>query len=296
MLEKTQRTFGFIFRHPLAKRNKTRAITELLFWQLQTSINPSKYYKKDFASKLKVLVTKGQTGMTGNLYAGLHEFPDMGFLLHFLRSEDLFVDAGANVGSYTLLASGIIGSKTIAFEPVPSTFTNLDNNIRLNKLGDLVQAYNKGLSSEKGILKFSSANDTTNHVLKDSTDVNALEVEVCTLDEILNSKCPSLIKLDVEGFETEVLKGSNSTLRNPVLKAIIIELNGSGDRYGYKDEDIHNSLVQLGFQPADYDPFARTIHFKESYGETNTIYIRNSEFVLQRLKSAELLNIFGISF
>jgi len=44
----------------------------------------------------KFLVKTGETGLTGNIYTGLHEFPDMGFLLHFLRAEDLFVDIGAN--------------------------------------------------------------------------------------------------------------------------------------------------------------------------------------------------------
>lgn len=127
--------------------------------------------------------------MTGNLYAGLHEFSDMGFLLHFLRSGDIFVDAGANVGSYTLLAAGITGSKAIAFEPVPSTFNVLKENIELNELGHLVGAYNKGLSSKSGILTFSSSNDTTNHVVKDGAEINVVEVDVCSLDDVLNSDC-----------------------------------------------------------------------------------------------------------
>jgi hypothetical protein len=43
--------------------------------------------------------------MSGNIYAGLHEFGDMAFVLHFLRAGDLFADVGANIGSYTVLAS-----------------------------------------------------------------------------------------------------------------------------------------------------------------------------------------------
>jgi thymidylate synthase len=62
------------------------------------------------------------TGATGNIYAGLHEFEDMAFLLHLLRSEDMFADVGSNIGSYTILASGVVGAKSVAFEPVPSTY------------------------------------------------------------------------------------------------------------------------------------------------------------------------------
>ncbi|MEJ7626598.1 MAG: FkbM family methyltransferase [Ferruginibacter sp.] len=80
-------------------------------------------------------------GATGNIYMGLHEFPDMGFLLHFLRSEDLFFDIGSNIGSYTILASGQVGAKTFAFEPVPSTFSALHKNILANNLESIVRAF-----------------------------------------------------------------------------------------------------------------------------------------------------------
>ena len=71
------------------------------------------------------------TGATGNIYAGLHEFADMAFTLHFLRPDDLFMDVGANVGSYTLLASGVCKARTISFEPYPETMAALRRNIDL---------------------------------------------------------------------------------------------------------------------------------------------------------------------
>lgn len=45
-------------------------------------------------------------GATGNVYVGLHEFESMGFVLHVLRSSSAFIDVGANVGAYTVLAAG----------------------------------------------------------------------------------------------------------------------------------------------------------------------------------------------
>lgn len=296
MLTKIKRTFGFILTHKLAERNKLKALNELFKWQIQTAFSEKKLFKKKFATVLTVLVNKGQTGMTGNLYTGLHEFEDMGFLLHFLRPQDLFADAGANVGSYSLLASGVAGARTIAFEPVPSTFKSLEKNIKINNLSDLVQLYNIGLSSEKGTLTFSSLHDTTNHVVTNPNIPNTISVPVDTLDDVCINDFPSLLKIDVEGFETEVLKGARSILSNAILKAIIIELNGSGNRYGYNELDIHNKLLELGFKASDYDPLERTIRFKEHFGSSNTIYIRDKNFVESRINTAAKRDIFGVTF
>ena len=68
---------------------------------------------------------KGDTGLSGNYYVGLHEFRDMAFASHLLRKGDLFVDIGANLGSYSLIASGVCGARSIAFEPVPCTYDRL---------------------------------------------------------------------------------------------------------------------------------------------------------------------------
>jgi len=51
----------------------------------------------------------GETGVTGNIYTGLHEFSSMGYLLHVLREGDLFVDVGANVG--LLYHTGLCGQR-----------------------------------------------------------------------------------------------------------------------------------------------------------------------------------------
>ncbi len=234
--------------------------------------------------------------MTGNLYAGLHEFEDMAFLLHFLRPDDVFIDAGANVGSYSLLASGIVGSQSIAFEPLPTTFNNLINNINLNGLSNLVMAHNIGLSSGNGFLKFSADYDTTNHVLQAESDNNSIEVPVSTLDNQVDPLSNSLLKIDVEGYETEVLKGGKTLLSSPNLKAIIIELNGSGNRYGFDDRLIHQDLVNTGFSPACYDPFSRVLKIQESYGDKNTIYVKDIDFINKRIESSKKYKIFGVEF
>jgi predicted RNA methylase len=76
-------------------------------------------------------------GATANMSIGLSEFADMMLALHFLRKGDLFVDVGANVGSYAVLASGVCRATTWAFEPDPNTVRSLKRNLAINNLNDL---------------------------------------------------------------------------------------------------------------------------------------------------------------
>src|SRR6478736_3899938 len=137
--------------HPLNENQKASAVLRFLSWQLRSRIS-SKPYLHSFIGDTKLIVKKGMTGATGNIYNGLHEFHDMAFLLHYLREDDLFVDVGANTGVYTVLASGHIKSKTIAVEPIPSTFHHMLNNINVNRINDKVDALNIGLGGADGKL------------------------------------------------------------------------------------------------------------------------------------------------
>jgi FkbM family methyltransferase len=295
LVGKIKRTFGFIFNHPLGKRHPVKALIRFIWWQIQSSLRPSQFIVKPYLSGTNFYARKGLTGITGNIYTGLHEFNDMAFLLHFLRPDDVFFDIGANVGSYTLLASGICKAKTIAIEASANTAAITNKNISLNKLQDQATLINAAAGAEAGILTFSKNEDTTNHIISpdetQNTDVET--VKVITIDSLTVNDNPALIKIDVEGFETEVLKGMHNTLKQESLKAMIIELNGSGIRYGFNEEDIHQLLLTNGFKPYQYDPFNRNLNLMPSFGSYNTIYCRDAEFINHRLKNAKGFKIMG---
>jgi len=84
-----------------------------IYWQIQSRTAGPALIIKPFIGKVRFYAKKALTGITGNIYTGLHEFTDMTFLLHFLRAGDVFFDIGANVSSYTLLASGINRAKVL---------------------------------------------------------------------------------------------------------------------------------------------------------------------------------------
>ena len=82
--------------HPLNNSNKIAAIIRFMKWQVGSRLVPGEVIYK-WVNDSKIVARSGETGVTGNVYCGLHEFADMAFLLHVLRKDDLFVDIGANV-------------------------------------------------------------------------------------------------------------------------------------------------------------------------------------------------------
>ena len=117
MIKSFLRTWQFINKHPLASRNRSLAIANWLRWQISSSILKMPVIFP-WIGQSKLVSERGMTGATGNIYAGLHEFVDMAFCLHLLRSGDLFVDVGANIGSYTVLASKVAGANSVTLEPI----------------------------------------------------------------------------------------------------------------------------------------------------------------------------------
>ncbi len=279
----------FVTDHPLNAGRRFDALGRFTRWQIGSRMLPGTAVAVPFVNQSRLLITPGMTGATGNIYTGLHEFEDMGFLLHVLREDDLFVDIGANVGSYTVLAGAAIGAHCVSVEPLPATYEHLLDNIYLNRMPDRVTALNIGLGREEGTLRFSSGYDTMNHVLaEDETGVPATEVPVRRLDTVVGQAQPAVLKIDVEGFETEVILGGEATLAQSSLLAVIMELNGSGRRYGYEEAVIHQTMLDHGFQTFSYRPLTRDLIALDSTNTNsgNTLYLKNVEQVVERVKSA----------
>jgi len=267
-----------------------------LFWQCASRLAPGPI-AVNFVDNTRLLVYPGMTGATGNIYTGLHEFQDMSFVLHLLRSDDIFVDVGANIGAYTILAGGVIGAHCIAIEPIPETFQHLIENINLNQIWRAVNPINMGISHAEGILKFSSDKDTMNHVITDnqSPSCSVVNVKVVSLDNIIGDLNPRLIKIDVEGFETNIISGASMTLSRPSLDAVIIELSGYGNRYGYDDIAVKKNISDYGFKPFSYLPFERTLEplSEKPRHQHNTLYVRNVDSVRQKIATAPPFYVHG---
>lgn len=292
------RTCQYIANHPMNERRRTQALLTFLRWQIGTRIlrQPVIF---EWLLNVRVILQRGDKGMTQNLYCGLHDFHDMAYLLHILTEQDLFIDIGANVGSYTLLASGAKRARTYCFEPIPSTYTRLLDNLAINNLDSLVTALNLGLSDHEDEILFTTHHDSGNHVLTEADAHEAsVAVKVRTLDSILPAESPSMMKIDVEGYETKVLQGAKETLAKPSLHSVIMEFSGDSNRYGFDENNLLQMMLNYEFAPYRYDPFTRTLlpltGRNDSHG--NTLFLRNATAIQEKLSRAPRITVGSTSF
>ena len=166
-----------------------------------------------------------------------------------LRAGDTFVDVGANVGYFSLLASAIVGpiGTVLAFEPNPVTFQSLAHNIELNRCTN-VKAIPVGLANEVGVARFytdrSGNSGAASLAAGPYRDLETTEIRLDTLDRVLSALLPppTMIKIDIEGAEVLALRGALGILREykPVILCEVSEW--SLERMGTSKE----TLFDLG--------------------------------------------------
>lgn len=240
----------------------------------------------EFPNQTRLLVAPKMKGAAHYIAPRLCEFEDMAFVMHFLRPGERFADVGANIGVFTVLAAGVAKAKAICFEPSPGTFEILSRNIQLNGLQNDVKLINAAVGRQTGITRFSDGLGTENHVAITIESQNSINIPMTTLDHELASCPPVLVKVDVEGFETEVFGGAETILQNPVLQAIIVERVNSGNRYGYDEEKLHAQIRNFGFSPYSYEPFERKVLALKNESRGNIIYLRDLKSANERLSIA----------
>ena len=285
-------TFTFIWNHPISSANRYAAFSRYVRWQVGTRLLMAPVVMP-FVESTRLVCERSMTGATGNIYCGLHEFGDMGFLLHFLRPGDLFVDVGANIGSFSMLASGVVGARSVALEPVPSTFVSLKRNIAINGLEKLVDPLCVAAGAGPSTVRFSIDREAENLATDESYAGRTADVQVVALDEVAKISSPALLKVDVEGFEGDVLKGASKRLRSNALNAVLLEADS---------EAIRSVMGEAGFTRASYSPFSRRLERTDatrpaSVDETvNHLWVRDFDFVEQRCRTGKRVTVHGTTF
>lgn len=171
------------------------------------------------------------------------------------KRGDTVVDAGANIGSFTVKAAEAVGrtGKVIAIEPEANNLKLLQRNIEANGLRNVV-IVPKGVWSTKDELKLSLSRQTMGHSFYrkhyyETDRANEIEdVEVDTLDNMLRESGITrvdFIKMDIEGAEIEALKGMDEVLRSDVKLAIEVRHIVDGKR---TDKTIIPQLREKGFE------------------------------------------------
>lgn len=289
------RHFGWVMRHPLNRDRPFATLGRYLGWHLGSRMLGHPMVVP-FVNDLRVVASTGAGSAVGVVHYGLEEYTDMAFCAHLLRPGDVFVDVGASIGTYTLLASGVAGADALAFEPVPDTARRLSDNVVLNRLDARVQIRRTAVGASAGSARMTTSLRAANHIAI-SDRGSTVEVPVTTLDAELAGVHPTMLKIDVEGFEQEVLDGANTVLRRDSLVAVLLEDVGLSARYR-QGSGQHERMLALGFRSHLYCPEQRKLLDLQNLRNTdggNTLYLRNLPFVNERLASAAKFNVRGRS-
>jgi FkbM family methyltransferase len=269
--------------HPLARNRRIETLLRIAHWQIKSRFQRDVIFP--WIANQKLVVQRGMTGATGNIYVGLVEFTDMMFVLHFLRAGDLFFDIGANVGAYTILASGVCGAKTWAFEPDKDAAGALNRNIAINNLQDLVRVHNVAVGDSDQQVAFTTGLDSANRVAEDN-DIDFRSVQQIRIDTVIGDAWPIFAKLDIERYEEQALRGGKSLLTR--LQAISLETVSPWSA---------EALSEHGFRRMFYDPFTRSLSTEPTIGLplANALFAKDFELVKKRVASASKITIFGRS-
>jgi FkbM family methyltransferase len=202
------------------------------------------------------------------LYLRLHKFGAMGTgeraaLQGCVRPGMTVVDVGSNLGLYTVLLSRLVGptGRVLAFEPDPDLFSLLQRNCAVNGCTN-VTAYNLALGSRHGHLTLHTMviNSGDNHLGDGGSQLfrRSVPVEMVSLDEIIPGLKPDLIKIDVQGWELDALKGMRKIIVENPHTEIYFEYWPAGfRRAGSSAAEIVSWLRELNFgfyQTKDFRP------------------------------------------
>jgi FkbM family methyltransferase len=202
-----------------------------------------------------------------------------------LRPGDTYVDVGANIGALALCASDVVGEqgKVYAIEAHPRTFGFLAENVSLNRRSN-VRCFNVAVGEHGGTVFMSDLDsDDQNHVLQEG----GVPVKLMPLDDLLQDGAPvSLLKIDVEGYELQVLRGAGRLLQRS--HAILFEIWDNHTRkYGYEVPALLELLNEAGFEVFSLNAGRQTLvrlppHYRATRCE-NVLALRSpSEFCSAR--------------
>jgi len=183
---------------------------------------------KENVNGYEMQLIKGDDPITSSIMeTGQWEEKTTKFIKDNLKPGQIFVDVGASVGYYTLLAAGLVGSggKVYAFEPLEENWLTLSKNLALNNLKNVVVFFT-ALSNKAGPkIKLFGGSVPGHYTLVDSKDQNFREVNNDIFDKLNKREgiVPDMIKIDVEGAQEEVLRGMEGVLDTERELTIILE-------------------------------------------------------------------------
>ncbi len=205
---------------------------------------------------------------------GLYDYNNMRLLQWLLRDGGTFFDIGANIGSYALVASELPHARVFAFEPHPVTAKLLSENVRLNHRQN-VTVCPVAVGQRDGVVRLTNhAGSSVNHEVV-RNDAAAVEVPCRRVETLCREYgvVPQYVKVDVEGFEFEVLAGFGPLLSR--VECLLIECNGLAEQRSVGAKAIHALLATEKLRgPFRCDIESKTLRDHAGLSREDAIYLR----------------------
>lgn len=185
-------------------------------------------------------------GIHKDLYLnGIREPQATRYLQSILESEWVVVDIGANIGYYALQEARVV-QKVIALEPTPASFKVLETNIDLNSY-DNIEAHELAIGDCVGEVAFEISRACNWNSVAPLRRKGTLSVRMETLDRLLDGHKVDFVRMDVEGYEMNALKGMKGVLRYNKPRMFIEVHRDKLKDYGSSQRELLEYLASFGY-------------------------------------------------
>ena len=233
-----QKSLKYLFNNPYNKKYPLFASLRFIEWKIIKFFKLSNYKKKIWGDKLVYLQHDSFQSMW-LMYNWMIDWEEFNLIKKFVAKNDLCIDVGANMGYYTIWFSKF-SNNIYSFEPNPVNYNRLKRNIAVNNSFDSAKTFEVALGEKDDTAVLTKNLDIKNHILPFDSVEGGDVVALKRLDSILSeNKITDIayLKIDVEGFEIDVLKGLGDYFINHKVDIIQIEINSAIKNSAYSLND-----------------------------------------------------------
>lgn len=216
-------------------------------------VTPYKNVPLAFAPQMLMNLMPGDSCHGSIAFAGYYELGLTRRITRLAREEGgLLIDAGANYGYYSLLwtANGA-SNNVIAIEASPRNFPHLVANLEGNAVRDRVIALNEAVGETTGTVAFKMSDPSQSgwdKIASDATESN-WQIPITTLDQVVGDRTVSVLKIDCEGYEHQIIRGARQLIESRRARYIFFEENPEcSSRYGIQEGEVKSYLIEAGYQ------------------------------------------------
>jgi FkbM family methyltransferase len=260
LLNLTRKVIPYCTAYMATLNDKDKSAKWTIYWEHSCSSIYGSFLGK---IKLKVLLPTGHNAIIrpfsqdGSVLSELFRLKPY-FLMHQPSRGNVVIDAGANIGIFSIIASNLVGSEglVVSIEPLPENYQILKQNIELNSLEN-VFPIKAALGNENGAvnLYLDKGKSTVSSITEKSETY--LTVPQITLEELLkkfNIDIVDFIKMDIEGAEAAVIKAGQGTLMRckPFLAIEVHKSNPSWESMLIQLQEMNFEVIEKKYGALDF--------------------------------------------